>query len=211
LSRPDSNPMRVQRLVVGGSQTNCYLLVCTQTLKSVILDPGAEAGRILQHAAPTTPQCILITHGHSDHTGALEELQWKLNLPIGIHPDDASSIPFVPEIELTNGSAVRFGEVTLQVLHVPGHTPGSVALLSGDRLLSGDTVFPGGPGRTRSPESFRQIVASIRERILPLPGATKVLPGHGASTTISQVQQEYEVFSHRHGIGELFGDVLWAG
>lgn len=207
----DHTYLQVHRLVVGESQTNCYVLVCPKTLESVILDPGAEAAQILQRAQPTKVKYILLTHGHGDHTGALEEVQWKTGVPIGVHPADADRLPCTPDLALEDGESVRFGEVELKVLHVPGHTPGSVALLARSRLFAGDTVFPGGPGHTRSPEEFQQIVASIREKILPLPDATRVLPGHGAGTTIGEVREEYKAFAAREDTEGLFGDVLWRG
>ncbi|MCL4534553.1 MAG: MBL fold metallo-hydrolase [Bacteroidetes bacterium] len=207
----DSTCLQVRRLVVGSSQTNCYLLVCPSTLESVILDPGAEAEKILQRAQPTRVKYILLTHGHGDHTGALEEVQWKTAAPMGAHPADADRLPCAPDLALEDGERVRFGEVELKVIHVPGHTPGSIALLAGSRLFGGDTVFPGGPGHTRSPEDFQQIVASIRDRILPLPDVTRVLPGHGAGTTVREVREEYVAFEAREGTDGLFGDVLWRG
>ena len=202
---------QVHRLVVGNSQTNTYILVCPKTLESVILDPGAEEGRILQRAEPTKIKYILLTHGHGDHIGALEEVQWKTGAPVGIHPADAARLPDAADLALEDGEVVRFGEVELKVLHVPGHTPGSVALLTGGRLLAGDTVFPGGPGHTRSVEDFRQIVASIRDRILTLSDTTQVLPGHGLGTTVGQVREEYTAFTRRGDTEGLFGDVLWLG
>jgi hydroxyacylglutathione hydrolase len=209
MSNPNTAAMRLQRLVVGSAQTNCYILVCARTLESIILDPGEEADKILAAVKPTKPRYLLFTHGHSDHTGALEELQWRLNLPIGIHPADAGQIPMAPDLTLDDDASIQFGEVVLQVMHIPGHTPGSVGLFSEGRLLSGDTVFPGGPGRTGSPEDFINIVASIRDRILVLPDATKVLPGHGIGNTVGRVRQEFSAFTNRPDTEGLWGDVTW--
>lgn len=208
---PEHASIRIQRLVVGQPQTNCYLLVCARTLESVILDPGAEPARILEAIKPTTPRYILFTHGHRDHTGALEEIQWRLSLPVGVHPADAVQLPMVPDLLLEDGGLVKFGLVELKVLHLPGHTPGSVAFSVGGRLLSGDTVFPGGPGRTRSLEDFQTIMASIRDKILPLPETTRVLPGHGAGTTVEEVRRGFASLVQRQDVAVLCGDVTWFG
>lgn len=206
----DSNLLQVHRLVVGQARENCYLLVCPQTLESAIIDPGAEADKILQRAQPTKVRCILVTHGHGDHIGALEEVRWKLgNVAVGIHPADASRLPDPPDLALEEGEVVAVGQVELRVIHTPGHTPGSVCLLAGSRVLVGDTVFPGGPGHSRSPEELRQILGSIEEKILALADPTRLLPGHGLGTTVGHVRQEYAAFRQRTDTDGLFGDVTW--
>ncbi len=205
----DRTYLQIRRIVVGSSQTNCYLMTCPHTLESVILDPGAEADKILQLAQPTRLRYILLTHGHGDHTGALEEVQWKTGVPIGAHPEDADRLPCSADMDLMDGDAVSFGRVQLEVLHIPGHTPGSIGLLAGNRLFAGDTVFPGGPGHTRTPGDLRQILSSIEDKVLPLLEATQVLPGHGAYTTVRELREGFAAFSQRKDREGLCGDVTW--
>ena len=99
----------------------------------------------------------------------------------------------------------------MRVLHNPGHTPGSISFLLDKWLFGGDTVFPGGPGNTKSPEAFKQIVRTIVDKILPLPPRTRIFNGHGLSATVSRVRQEHEAFARRSDTEGLCGDVLWLG
>jgi glyoxylase-like metal-dependent hydrolase (beta-lactamase superfamily II) len=110
---------------------------------------------------------------------------------------------------LSDGAEVRVGHTTIQVIHTPGHTPGSICLLVGRALLTGDTLFPGGPGHSRTPEALQQEIESITSRLFGLPDETLVLPGHGGGTTIGASKAEYEVFASKAHGGDLHGDVLW--
>tara|TARA_Y100000588_G_scaffold382270_1_gene469420 strand:+ start:1001 stop:1420 length:420 start_codon:yes stop_codon:yes gene_type:complete len=101
------------------------------------------------------------------------------------------------------------GDATVKVIHTPGHTPGSICLHTGGALLTGDTLFPGGPGHSRSPESLQQEIESITSKLYTLTDQTIVLPGHGNTTTIGQSKAEYEIFANREHDEELHGDVLW--
>ena len=101
------------------------------------------------------------------------------------------------------------GAIKLKVLHTPGHTPGSVCFLAGKYLIAGDTLFPGGPGRTQSPDDFRQIINSVTQKLFELPDSTQVYPGHGEATTIKRAKQEYAVFSVQPQDPNLCGDVVW--
>ncbi|MFW0858887.1 MAG: MBL fold metallo-hydrolase [Dehalococcoidia bacterium] len=95
-------------------------------------------------------------------------------------------MPIKPDILLNDGDTISFGNIELHVLHTPGHTPGSVCFLTGNHLISGDTIFPSGPGRTGSPDQLRQIIESITSKILVLPDDTRVYPGHGDSTMVEK-------------------------
>jgi glyoxylase-like metal-dependent hydrolase (beta-lactamase superfamily II) len=99
--------------------------------------------------------------------------------------------------------------MALRVLHTPGHTPGSICLLSGGAVLTGDTLFPGGPGYSRTPEALREEIASITRELYVLPDETLVLPGHGTSTTIGASKAEHAVFASKPHDPELCGDVVW--
>jgi glyoxylase-like metal-dependent hydrolase (beta-lactamase superfamily II) len=101
------------------------------------------------------------------------------------------------------------GKIKLQVLHTPGHTPGSVCFKVSKYLISGDTIFPGGPGKSGSPDNLKQIIKSITDKIMVLPDDTAIYPGHGEATTLNKEKQEFAVFSSRPHDPNLCGDVLW--
>jgi glyoxylase-like metal-dependent hydrolase (beta-lactamase superfamily II) len=188
---------------------NCYIITCAITGESVVVDAPAEAAVILEGLKGTHPRFILITHTHMDHLGALSDLKSKLGIPVAVHPLDAGSLPLKPEMLLGDGDTVSFGRIELKVLHTPGHTPGSVCFLTGKYLISGDTLFPGGPGKTGSPANLRQIIESITGKIFCLPEDTHIHPGHGDSTILKKEKEEFALFSSRPHDPNLCGDVLW--
>ena len=110
---------------------------------------------------------------------------------------------------LNDGDTVSFGNLRLGVLHTPGHTPGSLCFKYGRYLISGDTIFPGGPGKTGSPVRFREIIKSLTEKIFVLPDDTLIYPGHGDSTVLKKEKDEFAVFSSHPPDPGLCGDVLW--
>lgn len=173
------------------------------------MDAPAEASEILKALKGTNPRYILITHSHMDHIGALPQLKSKLRIPIGVYPLDAKGLPLRPEILLEDGEKVSWGNISLKVLHTPGHTPGSLCFLIGRHLISGDTIFPGGPGKTKSPADFKRIIESITSKIFVLPDSTPIYPGHGNSTLLKKEKREFATFSSRPHDPLLFGDVLW--
>lgn len=205
----ENEKVKLERLVLGPYDTNCYVVSCKKTGQSVVVDTPAEGRRILAALEGTKPSYILITHNHMDHLGAFEEVRSALSVPVAAHPLDGERLPSKPEILLRDGDNIAFGELSLEVLHTPGHTPGSVCFYRAPILLSGDTIFPGGPGKTGSPGKLRQIIASIRDKILPLPEGTRIYPGHGESTNLAKERAEFEVFSSRPHDPDLCGDVLW--
>jgi glyoxylase-like metal-dependent hydrolase (beta-lactamase superfamily II) len=114
-------------------------------------------------------------------------------------------------VPVEDGQEIAVGQLTMRAIHTPGHTPGSTCFTVGRYLLSGDTLFPGGPGRTRTPADFQQTVESISKRLLTLPDETEVLTGHGDGTTIARSKQEFAAFAAREHPADLCGDVTWAG
>ena len=189
--------------------TNAYILVCQATQDSVLIDAPGEATKILKEMEETNPTHILITHSHFDHTGALREVRNRLHVPVAAHLDDADNLPLPPDVYLNDGDNVAFGKIELQVLHTPGHTPGSVCFVTGHYLFSGDTIFPAGPGRTGTPRAFERIIESLKEKIFVLPPNTLIYPGHGDSTILEKEKNEFEVFTSRPHPSNLCGDVLW--
>jgi hydroxyacylglutathione hydrolase len=195
--------MRYTTIVVGGLETNCTLVWCSETMACAIVDPGAQPELIFPeiYDAGLKPAWIVNTHGHIDHIGANRDMKDKFGVPLLIHAADAAMLTKTPPLELRlflaahdsppadktfkDGDVIRVGNGSLRVLHTPGHTPGSVCLLADEFLLSGDTLFFEGVGRTDLPGgSQKQIEASIRTKLMALPDALLVLPGHGPHTTI---------------------------
>jgi len=201
--------VEIEKLELGPFGTNSYVIVCGSTRESVLVDAPAEADKILARLQDTKPRYILITHSHFDHVWVLEELKSKLGIPVAVHPYDAEALPLRPEVLLNDGDTVSFGKIRLQVLHTPGHTPGSLCFLTGRYLIAGDTLFPGGPGKTNSPADLSQIIESITSKILVLPDDTQVYPGHGFSTMVLKEKGEFAIFSSRPHNPDLCGDVLW--
>jgi len=183
----DEPSLRIRRFVVGPYENNVYVVACPRTGEAVLVDAAADADRIVAECADVTVRQVLTTHGHFDHVGAALEVTERLGVPFRLHPADVH-----PEIcdlpidqPLTDGEVVVIGDVEVAVLHTPGHTPGSSVFAVGDHLLTGDTLFPGGPGATRwDYSSFDTIIGSIRERLFTRADHVSVHPGHGDPTTI---------------------------
>ena len=201
--------VKIERLELGPFGTNAYILICRKTGDSVLIDAPDNAGAIMNRLAGSSPRYILMTHSHMDHVGALSELHSRLGMPVAAHAADARRLPLSPEILLDDGNAVSFGALELEVLHTPGHTLGSLCFRLGRYLMSGDTVFTGGPGRTVSPAALRQIIESITGKIFVLPDDTQIYPGHGGSAVLKTEREEYAVFASRSHPPGLCGDVLW--
>jgi len=201
--------IQIEKLELGPFGTNAYVLVCRATGDSVLVDTPAEANRILERLKGSNPRYILITHNHMDHLGAFSELRSALGVPVAAHSLDAGKLPSPPDILLNDGDTVSFGNIELRVLHTPGHTPGSLCFLTGQYLISGDTIFPHGPGKTGTPADLRQVIESITEKVFVLPDDTQVYPGHGDSTVLKKEKEEFAVFSSRSHDPGLCGDVLW--
>ncbi|MGD9957118.1 MAG: MBL fold metallo-hydrolase [Candidatus Nanopelagicales bacterium] len=170
----------------------------------VVVDAAHEAAKILDAVGGRTVVAVVCTHAHNDHVNAVQEIVAATGAPVRLHPDDTmlwdvviAGVPFEP---LADGDEIVVAGTSLRVLHTPGHSPGAVCLYAEHLgvLLSGDTLFHGGPGATgRSYSSFPTILDSIRERLLTLPADTRVLTGHGDETTIGAEAGDYDAWVAR--------------
>ena len=160
----------------------------------IVIDAAHDAGATAKAAGDRRVKAIVCTHAHDDHIGAAPELARLTRAPILLHPDDAELWRMThpgrrPDAELAGGQTLKVGGAEVRVIHTPGHTPGAVSLHVPelDVVFTGDTLFQGGPGATgRSFSDFGTIIASIRDRLLTLPGRTTVLTGHGDDTSIAE-------------------------
>lgn len=170
----------------------------------VVIDAAHDSGAIISEVGGRRVVAIICTHGHNDHITAAADVSAATGAEIRLHPDDTMLWDVVhPGVEFTrlaDGDVIEVAGTSLTVLHTPGHSPGGVCLYAPDLgvLVSGDTLFHGGPGATgRSFSSFATILDSIRERLLTLPGETRVLTGHGDETTIGAEAGDYDAWVAR--------------
>lgn len=205
-----SESIQIDGFALGPFGTNSYILTCLETGDSVVVDAPGDANKIVHQLQATNPKYILMTHNHMDHTGALVKLKSALNVPVASHAADADRLPLPPDKLLTDGQAIGFGKIELTVLHTPGHTPGSLCFYTPGFLISGDTLFPDGPGKTGSPADFKQIAESLQRKIFVLPDDTQVFAGHGDHTVLGKERQAFEAFAARPHDPNLCGDVLWS-
>ncbi len=180
----ENDHVGIRKAEVGTFENNAYVIACKQTADSVIVDAASDADTVIELAMGTVPSAVLTTHGHADHVGAAREVATRLGIPIRLHPADWEICPIEVDEPLEPGE-LRIGEALVRLVHTPGHTPGSTVITTTGGVLTGDTLFPGGPGATRFPYSdFDQIMDSLETRIFTLPDDTIVMPGHGLDTTI---------------------------
>jgi hydroxyacylglutathione hydrolase len=200
--------LELQRLEVGPWPMNCYLVSCPASGQVAVVDPGEDADEILALAGSQVC-CILLTHGHPDHVGALEAVRRATDAPVGVHPADSEAWGLDADFPLLDGMEVQVGRERVRVSHVPGHTPGSVCLRFDDQAVVGDAIFPGGPGHTTSPEALAQSLYSLGRTVFTWPDDTVLHPGHGTSTTVGAEREAFERFVAAGSTPDLYGDVTW--
>ncbi len=193
----------------GPYDNNSYLLVCPRTNESIVIDVPADASAMLAAARRTDVRAILITHGHFDHIMGYDDIVPHLGADVCIGGGDAADLPAPPQRVIEDGDEFTAGGVTLRAIFTPGHTPGSTSFIIGRHLFTGDTLFPGGPGKSTSPQTFRQLVDSIASRLLTLDGEITFYPGHGADGSLADARREHATFASRQHPDDLYGDVLW--
>ena len=200
---------------LGPYDNNAYVIVDTATKQSLFVDAPFESERALDAAKDTKVQRIVVTHRHGDHWANIDLVKEKLGAPVMCHESDKA--PYAGKVDATagDGDDLSVGETRVRVLHTPGHTPGSVCLLveSADPpvLISGDTLFPGGPGRSDNAAALQEMIGSIKTRLLSLDERTLVYPGHGDNTTIADARREVAAFDAKEHPADLHGDVTWEG
>jgi hydroxyacylglutathione hydrolase len=203
-------PAKLLSKAVGPWPMNTYAILCEETDTSVIIDPGADAEEILTLVDGTRVDKILLTHGHFDHIQALEEVKAATQAPVYLHPKDAEAFEVDFDIALTGGEAIPVGNLVLKAIHAPGHTPGQICFDLGDgRIIVGDTIFVGGPGKTWSPEEFATTMKTMQEIVFTWPDETQFFPGHGPSGIIGDERSAFDAFVARGWATDTQGDVTW--
>ena len=204
------NCPQIRQITVGPYGVNSYVLVCPDTNESLIIDPADDADKIIALTEGTRVKEILFTHAHFDHVQAYDAVKNATGAPSALHPGDVGMLGSTPDRELTDGEIISCGNFSLKVIHIPGHTDGGVCFLLDGDMIVGDTVFPGGPGKTASPEAFRNLIDGITTKIYTLPDDTRLYPGHGDGTTVGDSRAEYEAFNSKARDETPYGDVLWS-
>ena len=195
---------------VGPWPMNTYVVICKHSGRSAIIDPGAEPDTILAMAQDTTVEKILLTHAHPDHVGALESVKTATGAPVFLHPLGREEFGIEFDQPLSDGEILSVGDIELRAVHTPGHTPGMISLLIDHRVLVGDTLFVGGPGRTWSSDDFATTMRTLQEIVFKWPDETEFYPGHGPQGTIGQERPAFEAFVARGWPDDLHGDVTWS-
>ncbi len=184
------------KMSVGPMDNNTYLVTCSQTGETLLIDAANDPELLVELVGEHAPKLALIvtTHQHFDHWQALEAVAAATGAPTAAHPLDAEPLPVKPDRFLVGGDTITVGDLTFDVIHLRGHTPGSVALAlrptperATTQLFTGDCLFPGGPGRTTNPEEFDSLMTGLETRVFDVYGDdTVIYPGHGDDTVIGE-------------------------
>jgi hydroxyacylglutathione hydrolase len=209
--RTTCGPLELRRQTVGAWKVNAYALVCPRTCQSVLIDPGSQAGVLEEMLAGTHPVAILITHGHPDHVGALAAMRSKLSVPVLAHGGSESEpSPVKADRRIQDGDTFVVGDHRIHFIHTPGHTADQVCIApeNDHRILVGDAIFEGGPGRTLSNPAFRSTLKTLEGIILSWPDDTVCYPGHGDAFQLGPCRKAIREFLQKDH-GGFFGDAEW--
>jgi glyoxylase-like metal-dependent hydrolase (beta-lactamase superfamily II) len=181
--------LTIRKLAVSEMANNAYLLTCTATGEALLIDAAAEPQALLALVGDAPLRTVVTTHGHWDHHRALPDVVAATGAATVAHPADAADLPVPVERPVEHGDTVPVGDQVLEVVHLRGHTPGSIALVwrgGGTHVFTGDSLFPGGVGNTQQDTArFASLIDDVEERLFgALPDETWVYPGHGADTTL---------------------------
>lgn len=191
----DLRHLQIRKLSVGPMDNNAYLLTCRATGAQLLIDAAAETDALRRMVAAggehNALDLIVTTHSHHDHVGALAEMMAATGARTAAGAEDAREITERIDLPLAHGDVLEFGQQQVEIIHLRGHTPGSIAVLwrggdAGDHLFTGDSLFPGGVGNTeRDPQRFTQLLDDVQQRLFDRLGdETWVYPGHGDDTTL---------------------------
>ncbi len=175
-------------------EVNCYLVSDAGSKEAVVIDPGMPAEKIVEQAAGVTVKHILATHGHPGHVGGKDDVKEATGGQTGIHSLDAKQFLRSADHYLLDGDELEFGEFKIQVLHTPGHTPGSVCYVIANHAFVGDTILAGGIGRQMPETDLRRQMMSISTKLLRLPPSTALYPGHGPATSLERELMQNPIF-----------------
>ncbi len=195
----------IVKVSVGQMDNNAYLITCSQTGEALLIDAANDAEILLELIERFAPKLSLIvtSHQHWDHIQALGKVAKATGAPTAAHQLDADPLPVKPDRILANGDTIKIGDLTFDVIHLQGHTPGSVALaLDGadeaTHLFTGDCLFPGGLGRTTKPQEFDSLYHDVTSRVFDVYGdSTIVYPGHGDDTTLGAERPQLDEWKAR--------------
>lgn len=210
--------LQIKKITVGTWQENCYLLRCPDTNESALIDPGDEFDRIVKLIGRSRVTKILLTHADIDHIGALDQARVACRAPVYVHPAELSRQQHVENPRaglrgtrpLQEGQTIRIGKHRAKVFEIPGHAPGHVVFLLDERAVVGDTIFPGGPGRTRTPADLESALYHLQRVVFRWPDSTFLFPGHGDGTRVGAMRDQFMRFVAKPRAADLCGDVSWS-
>jgi glyoxylase-like metal-dependent hydrolase (beta-lactamase superfamily II) len=197
--------LTIAKLAVGPMDNNAYLLRCTQTDEGLLIDAANEADRLRELVRFEGPavSAVLTTHRHADHWQALEEVVRDADAAVYAGAEDADELPVAVDERLSHGDTITVGDISLEIIALRGHTPGSIAVLYRDpegvpHLFTGDSLFPGGVGKTTSPEDFTSLITDVKDRVFDqLPDETWFYPGHGDDSTLGAQRPHLDEWRER--------------
>jgi glyoxylase-like metal-dependent hydrolase (beta-lactamase superfamily II) len=188
---------------------NTYALIDPATNQSILFDPGADPDKLSAMLGDSTPIAIALTHTHIDHVMALDEMRQRLHVPVIGHTgniDNGEPVDFDQSLE--HGSTVVLGDHLLHVEYAPGHISNQICFRVDQRIIVGDTIFAGGPGKTWTKAGFQQTLDTLRTIVLNWPDDAHCYPGHGPTFRLGEIRAQVEAFVAKDH-GDFFGDATW--